>query len=70
MSTQRKSKKAEIEAEVEIFDWSLVDAASDKEIEDAAKSDPDIALLSEADLVEADLVLPPRARRKSKQAAG
>ena len=67
--TQRNSKKAKIKAEVENFDWSRVDALSDKDIEDAVNSDPDTVLLTEADLVEADLVIPPKARRGSKQAA-
>jgi hypothetical protein len=69
VSTQRKSKKAKIKAEVEGFDWSRLDALSDDDIEHAARSDPDVVLLTEAELAEADLVIPPKSRRRNKQAA-
>src|SRR5688500_4222891 len=68
VAAQGKSK-AKIEAEVEDFDWSRVAALSDKDIESAAKPDPDTVLLSDAELAEADLVIPAKARRKGKQAA-
>lgn len=69
MSTPRKSKKAEIEAEIRDFDWSQLDALSDIDIEEAAESDPDTVLLTDSELAEADLVVPATARKRNKQAA-
>lgn len=45
------------------FDWSKVDAMSDDEIIAAAKSDPDSALPTDAELAEFDLVIPAKSRR-------
>ena len=69
MSTQGKSKKAEIALEVESFDWSRIDALSDQDIEAAVRSDPDSVLLSDAEIAEADLVIPHGARGRKKQTA-
>ena len=69
VSTPSKSKKEKIRAEADSFDWSRVDALSDAEIEEAAKSDPDAVLLTDPQVAEADLVVPANARRRRKQAA-
>lgn len=69
MVTPSNSKKAKIKAEAETFDWSRLDTLSDDDIEGAAKSDPDVVLLTEVELAGTDLVIPPKARRRNKQAA-
>ena len=69
MSTPSKSKRAKIEAEAGSFDWSRLDALSDADIEHAAKSDPDVVLLTDAELADADLVVPPKARGRKTEAA-
>ncbi len=69
MFTPSKSTKARIEAEAKSFDWSKLDSLSDADIEHAAKSDPDTLLPTDAELAEAELVIPVIARAKNKQAA-
>jgi hypothetical protein len=69
VSTQGKWNKTDIAAEVERFDWSHVDALTDRDIESAADADPNGILPSEAALESADLVIPANARAKRKQAA-
>lgn len=46
------------------FDWSKVDALTDAQIIEAANSDPDSSLPTEAELAEFDLVIPAKARRE------
>ncbi|MCS0502093.1 hypothetical protein [Ancylobacter mangrovi] len=48
------------------FDWSKVDAMTDAQIIEAAKSDPDSSLPTEKELAEFDLVIPAKARREKK----
>jgi hypothetical protein len=69
VSTPRKSKKAEVEAEIRDFDWSQFDALSDMDIERAAASDPYTVLLTDSELADADLVVPATARKRNKHAA-
>ena len=69
MSTRRRSQKAKIEAEAASFDWSKLDALSDRDIQEAVKQDPDAVLLSDAELADADLVLPAKARVNRRHAA-
>ncbi len=47
----------------EDFDWSKVDALSEREIVAAAKADPDSGLPTDKDLAGFDLVLPAKSRK-------
>lgn len=53
MPITRKWTHAEIEAEMNSFDWSRVDRMTDEEIEAAALADPDTFLPSDEELAEA-----------------
>jgi hypothetical protein len=48
--TKKKWTRAEIEAEVQQFDWSRIDAMTDEEIEAAAIADPNSFLPSDEEL--------------------
>lgn len=50
MPTERRWTQAELEAEAAAFDWSGVRAKSDKEIEAAARADPDSYLATDEEL--------------------
>lgn len=63
MSSHKPSKEAE--RLLHDFDWSKVDALTDEQIIEAAKTDPDSALPTDAELAEFDLVLPAKARREN-----
>jgi hypothetical protein len=69
VTTPRKWTREEIETEARGFDWSRVDALTDADIEQQAKTDPDAVLPSAAELAGFDLVIPARHRRKPPEAA-
>jgi hypothetical protein len=70
VSTKDRYTRAQIKAEIERFDWSAVDAMTDKQIEEAVRTDPDAVLLTDSDLAKADLVIPAKARHRRKRATG